>query len=131
LSGVWNILGTKPSLVAAIFSNFQAEGQSNHQDFWSGRWESNPRSKLGNKNPKARLGGVNVSRVHGSSVQFRIGPHAIRDGVNALRTQIGRDIGRSISRQKVEARMSPKCGPNLAFSSLLALQRQLNQRDFW
>jgi hypothetical protein len=47
LRGFWNILGTKPSVYGAIFSNFQAERQSNHQDLWSGRWESNPRPKLG------------------------------------------------------------------------------------
>ena len=47
LRGLWNILGTKPSVYGAIFSNFQAERQSNHQDLWSGRWESNPRPKLG------------------------------------------------------------------------------------
>jgi hypothetical protein len=38
----WNIYGTKPSVFGAIFSNFQAERQSNHQELWSGRWESNP-----------------------------------------------------------------------------------------
>jgi hypothetical protein len=43
LRGLWNILRTKPSVYWAIFSNFQAERQSNHQDLWSGRWESNPR----------------------------------------------------------------------------------------
>src|ERR1700729_1641152 len=47
LPGLWNILGTKPSVYEEIFSSFQAERQSNHQDLWSGRWESNPRPKLG------------------------------------------------------------------------------------
>ncbi|SRR5260370_30359642 len=47
LRGLWNILGTKPSVCGAIFSSFQAERQSNHKDLWSGRWESNPRPKLG------------------------------------------------------------------------------------
>src|SRR4029077_129499 len=47
LGGLWNILGAKPSVYGAIFSSFQAERQSNHQELWSGRWESNPRPKLG------------------------------------------------------------------------------------
>jgi hypothetical protein len=47
LQGLWNILGTKPSVYRVIFSSFQPERQSNHQDLWSGRWESNPCPKFG------------------------------------------------------------------------------------
>jgi hypothetical protein len=43
LEHLWN----KLSVYGAIFSKFQAERQSNHQELWSGRWESNPRPKLG------------------------------------------------------------------------------------
>jgi hypothetical protein len=36
LEHLWN----KLSVYGAIFSKFQAERQSNHQELWSGRWES-------------------------------------------------------------------------------------------
>jgi len=61
LEGLWNIFGTKVSVYGAIFSNFQAERQSNHQELWSGRWESNPRPKLGKPQliyKNVRIGGI-------------------------------------------------------------------------
>jgi hypothetical protein len=68
LRGLWNILGTKPSVYGAIFSNFQAERQSNHCDFWSGRWESNPRPKAGKLRPEQ----VKISAVR-EKAEKRVG----------------------------------------------------------
>ena len=40
-------LGPKLGPTGPIFRFLAVEGQLNQRDFWSGRWESNPRPKLG------------------------------------------------------------------------------------
>ena len=46
-SGIGAKLGPKLGPIGPVFESLAAEGQLNQRGLWGGRWESNPRPKLG------------------------------------------------------------------------------------
>jgi hypothetical protein len=78
LRGFWNTFGTKSSVFWAIFGDFQVQRQSNHQEVWSGRWESNPRPKLGNRQIRGEAKSCNWESK--ASSRPRLAESALRDG---------------------------------------------------